>query len=139
MAWEWTEDLSVGNAMLDSDHKNLIGMMRTVEHALRSGDGLILSQAFHRLLNGVGIHCVNEENLALALGLPVEQYKKSNRAQQNELEHMRIELEAKSGIWSEGTVEHFSKSLKNWLGEHIGRDGEALKSALSAHPYHFKP
>lgn len=139
MDLEWTDSLSVGNAMMDSDHQNLCSMMCTVEHALRSGDEVILSQSFQRLLNGVGIHFVNEEKLAFALDLPFDQHKKTNRAQQLELEHMRLELEAKSGIWSEGAVEHFSMSLKNWLGEHIGRDGGVLKPALLGHPYHFKP
>ena len=139
MLLEWTDRLSVGNAMMDSDHQNLLSMMSTVEHALRSGDGVILSQSFHRLLNAVGIHFANEEKLALALELPIEQHKRSNCAQRQELEYMRIELEAKSGIWSMGTVEHFSNSLRNWFADHIGRDGGALKPALLAQSYHFKP
>ncbi|HEX5363398.1 MAG TPA: hypothetical protein VFW59_03965 [Gallionella sp.] len=139
MVFEWTDSLSVGNAMMDADHQNLIGMIRAVEHALRSGDCVVLSQSFQLLLYGVGIHFANEERLALALELPFDQHKKLNRAQQYELEHMRTELEAKSGIWSGGAVEHFSCSLRNWLSEHIGRDGERLRPVLAAHPYHFKP
>lgn len=138
MVLEWTDRLSIGNDKMDSDHRNLISMIVTVEHALRSGDAETLSQAFQRLLVGVGIHFSNEERLAKLIGVPFDDHRKTNRSQQNELEHMRLELEAKSGLWSEAAVEHFSHSLKTWVSEHLVRDEGALKPALSAYPYHLK-
>lgn len=139
MKLQWSDSLSVGNSLMDSDHRNLLGMMSTVEHALRSGNPLILSQAFQRLVVGVAIHSVNEERIALAVELPFDDIRKMNRYLQQELEHMRSELDAKNGIWSEGAVEHFSLSLKNWMAAHIGRDERLLKPALIPHPYDLKP
>lgn len=139
MKLQWSDSLSIGNAMIDSDHRNLLGMMSTVEHALRSGDGPILSQAFQRLIVCVGIHFANEERLAQAIDLPLDNHRRLNQYLQQELEHMRIELEAKRGIWSEGAIEHFAHSLRNWMAAHIGRDERLLKSALATQPYDFKP
>lgn len=139
MKLQWSDSLSVGNSLMDSDHRNLLGMMSTVEHALRSGDPLILSQAFQRLVVGVGIHFVNEERLAQTVELPFEDVRKMNRYLQRELEYLRSELDAKDGIWSEAAVEHFSLSLRNWMAAHIGRDERLLKPALIPHPYDLKP
>ncbi len=136
---DWSDNLSISNVVMDSDHKNLVAMVNTVEHAIRSGDCTILSQAFQRLFMCVEIHFSNEERFAKALELPFDQHKKLHFSQHNELGHMRTELEAKSGIWSEGAVEHFSQALRNWLLDHIHGDVIALKGALSNQPYHFKP
>jgi len=139
MELQWSDNLSVSNALMDSDHRNLLGMMSTVEHALRSGDGQILSQAFQRLVVSVGIHFVNEERLAQAIALPFDNHRKLNQYLQQELEHMRIELDAKNGIWSDGAIEHFSHCLKNWMAAHLGRDERLLKPALAVQPYDLKP
>jgi len=139
MELQWSDSLSMSNALIDSDHRNLLGMINTVEHALRSGDGQILSQAFQRLVVSVGIHFANEERLAQAIDLNFDNHKKLNVYLQQELEHMRAELDAKDGLWSEGAVEHFSHSLKNWMAAHIGRDERLLKPALIAQPYDLKP
>ena len=139
MELQWSDSLSVSNAQMDLDHRNLLGMMSTVEHALRSGNGEILSQAFQRLVVGVGIHFANEEKLVQAINLDSDNHKKLNLYLQQELEHMRVELDAKDGIWSEGAIEHFSHSLRNWMAAHIGRDKRLLKPALIPHPYDLKP
>lgn len=137
--FEWSDSMSVGNATMDMEHRNLLGMVATVEHALRSGDCTILSQAFQRLFLCVDMHQSNEERFACALGIEFDEHRMRHRAQQFELMHLHKELEAKSGIWSEGAVEHFSKSLWNWARAHIAHDDSLLKPGLSGHPYHFKP
>jgi len=139
MELQWSDNLSVGNALMDSDHRNLFGMIGTVDHALRSGNSQILSQAFQRLVVSVGIHFANEERLAQVIDLPFDSHKKLNLYLQQELEHMRSELDAKDGLWSEGAVEHFSHSLRNWMAAHLGRDERLLKPVLSAQPYDLKP
>ncbi len=139
MELQWSDSLSVGNQMMDAEHRNLIGMIAAVDSALRSGDGSGLSQAFQRLVIYAGIHFANEERLAQAIDLPFDNHKKLNRYLREELEHMRTELDAKDGIWSEGAVEHFSHSLKNWMAAHIGRDERLLKPAFAAQPYELKP
>ena len=139
MELQWSDNLSVGNALMDSDHRNLFGMIGTVDHALRSGNSQILSQAFQRLVVSVGIHFANEERLAQVIDLPFDSHKKLNLYLQQELEHMRSELDAKDGLWSEGAVEHFSHSLRNWMAAHLGRDERLLKPVLSAQPYDLRP
>lgn len=139
MELQWSDCLSVGNEQMDTEHRNLLDMIAAVDQALRSGDGSVLSQAFQRLVVYVGIHFASEERLAQAIDLPFDSHKKLNRYLQEELEHMRIELDAKDGLWSEGSVEHFSHSLRNWMAAHIGRDERLLKPVFAAQPYDLRP
>lgn len=137
MALTWTEQLSVGNATLDSEHQNLIGMINSVEHALRTGNETALLRAFKLLTDCARLHFMNEEKIVQAAEFPVEYHKRTHQYLQKELQYIREELEAKSGMWSEGAVEHFSRMLGSWLMDHLSMDDELLKSALQARPYDF--
>jgi hemerythrin len=139
MELQWSDSLSVGNELMDTEHKNLLGMIAAVDQALRSDDGSELSQAFQRLVVYVGIHFASEERLAQTIDLPFDNHKKLNRYLREELEHMQTELDAKGGIWSEGAVEHFSHALKNWMAAHLGRDERLLKPAFVVQPYDLRP
>jgi hemerythrin-like metal-binding protein len=139
MTLEWTEQLSVGNALIDSEHRNLIGMINSIEHALRSGNQLDLQRTFKLLADCVRVHFLNEERVAKAAEFPVEHHKRIHEYLQRELQYLREELEAKSGMWSQGAVEHFSRMLGNWLLDHITGEDMQLKSALQVLPYDFSP
>ncbi|WP_212785384.1 bacteriohemerythrin [Ferrigenium kumadai] len=137
MTLTWTEQLSVGNAIIDSEHRNLIGLINSVEHALRSGNEHALSHAFKLLTDCVRLHFMNEEKIAQAAELPFEQHKQSHQYLQKELQYIRDELEAKSGMWSEGAVEHFTRTLGNWMMDHLSGEDKLLKPALLTLPSDF--
>lgn len=139
MTLTWTEQLSVGNASIDSEHRNLIGMVNSIEQALRTGNQHALSRAFKLLTDCARLHFLNEEKIAQAAEFPVEQHKQAHRYLQRELQLLREELEAKGGMWSPGAVDHFSLMLGNWLMDHLSKEDELLKHALQARPYDFHP
>lgn len=64
MELAWSEELSVGNAMIDSEHKDLIIIVNNVEHAIRARDSSALSRAFKLLEDHMRIHFTNEEKIA---------------------------------------------------------------------------
>ncbi|HXU92066.1 MAG TPA: bacteriohemerythrin [Gallionella sp.] len=137
MTLTWTEQLSVGNAAIDSEHRSLIGMINSVEGALRTGNEHALSHAFKRLTDCARFHFMNEEKIAQAADFPLEQHKRAHRYLERELQYIRDELEAKSGMWSEGAVEHFTRMLGNWMMDHISDEDKLLKPALQTLPYDF--
>ncbi len=139
MALEWTEQLSVGNALIDTEHENLIDMINSVEHALRAGDQPALLSSFKRLADGVRLHFMTEEKIAQAIRFPFDHHHGAHQYLQKELQYMREELEAKSGMWSEGAVEHFSRMLGSWMMDHIAGEDMMLKPALQACSYDFAP
>lgn len=139
MGLAWTEQLSVGNSMIDSDHKELITLVNNVEHALRTGNRFALSLAFKKLWGGSRAHFMNEEKIAQALDFPVDKHRLTHRYLQDELQYIRDELEDKCGVWSEGAIEHFTRFLGDWLIEHITGEDVQMKTALKTYPYDFKP
>ncbi|HET7833837.1 MAG TPA: hemerythrin family protein [Gallionella sp.] len=139
MSLAWMEQWSVGNSMIDSDHRNLVDLVNNVEQALRGGDRLVLSQAFKQLWNSVALHCANEERIAQAINFQVDKHRLAHQYLQDELQYIREELEDKCGVWSEGAIEHFTRFLGDWLIEHVTREDVQMKPALQTLPYDFVP
>jgi len=69
MALEWSKQLSVGNAIIDSEHKNLIVMVNSIEPIIRARDGVALSQELEQIEHWLCTHFENEERIASAVGL----------------------------------------------------------------------
>lgn len=140
MGLAWTNQLSVGNAIIDSEHQVLLGMVNEVERAIRKSDSLALSQAFKLLENWLRIHFENEEKIAQAIDFPFDRHKLAQQFSLKELHCMRDELESKGGLWSERAIEHYSQFLESWIiDEHIIKFDLLMKSALQKHPYDFLP
>lgn len=136
----WTNKLSVGNAIIDSEHRNLISMVKDVSHGIKARDGSTLSQAFKLLEHWLCVHFVNEEKIAQAVKFPFEQHKLAQQHSLKELQHMRNELAAKDGMWSDGAVNHFNRSLKNWMIDgHIIKLDMLMKPVLQNYDYNFWP
>ena len=139
MGLAWSERLSVGNAMIDSEHKNLLNMINEVEHAIRARDGDALIQAFKLLEDGVRVHFVHEENLAHAINFSFTQNMPEHQYVQKEFQHIKDELVDKNGMWSESAAEYYSHFLSEWMIEHILEEDMQMKPALQNYPYDFKP
>jgi len=56
-----------------------------------------------------------------------------------EFQHMKGELIAKDGIWSDGASEHYSHFLSDWITDHIVKEDMLMKPVLQTYPYDFKP
>lgn len=140
MQLTWTNQLSVGNAILDADHRYLVSLVSDVTDAIRAGDGSILAQGFRLLENCLGVHFESEEKIALAIKFPFSQHKLAQQYSLRELEYMRDELVGREGVWSEDTVEHFFQSLKKWMiDEHIIKRDMLMKPVLQTLDYNFWP
>ncbi|MBI5438130.1 MAG: hemerythrin family protein [Nitrosomonadales bacterium] len=140
MGLTWNKQLSVGNAVIDSDHKNLINIVNSVRNAIRSRDSFILSEAFVRFEDWLCIHFANEERIAHAVNFDFSGHRQEQQYALCELQHLRDELVAKGGIWSDGATEHFTGFLKNWLiDDHIVRLDMLMKPALQVRDYTFWP
>ena len=136
----WTEELSVGNAFIDSEHRNLIGMVNDISLGIKNRDGSALPQAFRLLEHWLCTHYVNEEKIARAVKFPFAQHKLAQQHSLKELQYMRNELAAKDGLWSDSAVEHFTCSLKNWLIDgHIVNLDMPMKPVLQNYDYTFWP
>lgn len=139
MGLNWAEDLSVGNEMIDSEHRNLIMVVSSVEHAIGTGNHVAMSKAFDLLDTYMHIHFRNEERIAAAASIPFAKIKLEHRLLLKEMRYMRDELETRNGIWPDDLVKKYSRFLSSWMADHIIREDMQLKSVLQTYPYDFKP
>ena len=136
---EWSKQFSVGNEMIDSEHRNLLKMINDVESAIRAGNSSTLPQSLKLLEDCVAAHFADEEKIAQAIGFDFTQNKLEHQYVQNELRHMVEDLVAKNGAWSESVAAHYSFFLSEWMVEHILQEDMLMKSVLQTYPYDFKP
>lgn len=139
MGLKWSEQLSVGNAMIDSDHKNLIIVINRVEDAIRAGDRIALSKAFELLDAYMQIHTQNEEKIAEAVNYPFAQDKLAQKQLMDEMKYMIYKLESIYSAWPNNILEMYSRFLADWMTDHIVKTNMQMKPALQTHPYDFIP
>lgn len=139
MRLTWNDHLSVGNAMIDSDHKNLIIVVNRVKEAIRARDRAALSQSFELLDTYIAIHFRNEEKIAEAICFPFAQNKIEQRQLAHEMRYMVRELESNISHWPDSLVDRYSRFLSGWMTDHIIRTDMKMKPALQAYPYDFSP
>lgn len=139
MGLNWDEHLSVGNAMIDDEHKNLIVAVNSVEHAIGTGDRVTLAKAFDLLDTYMHIHFRHEEKIAQAVNFPFGKNKLEHMHLLNEMRYMREQLDTRNGTWPDDLVKKYSRFLSGWMTDHIIKEDMQLKPVLETHPYDFKP
>lgn len=135
----WTDELSVGNAIIDDEHKKLIAMVKGVEAMIDARDSLALPQALDQLERVLCAHFTNEEDIAQAINFPFDSNRQAHKYALKEFQHMKDELVAKEGIWSDGATKHYSSFLSNWITNHVLHEDMLMKPVLKDYPYDFKP
>lgn len=139
MKLAWAKQLSVGNAVIDSDHKNLIAVINGIERAIRAKNHLVISQAFELLEGWLCVHFANEEKIARAVKFDWAKHKQAQQYSLKELQYFRNELVDKKGAWCDGAIEHYSHRLRRWMTEHIIKVDMPMKPMLQALDYKFWP
>ena len=139
MGLAWTEELSVGNAMLDSDHKHLICMVNSVQNELKAKDSAGLSRSLQLLFDGMRIHFENEKNVARVIGFPFAEHDLSHQYMLKKLQYMKDVLEGGNGTLPDGLAEYFHNFLNDWAAGHITNEDGLMKTTLKTYPCDFKP
>lgn len=139
MALLWRKHLSVGNALLDSEHKNLVGMVNSIEYAVYKKDMASLLKAIKAFKDDAGAHFANEARFARALNSDFEGHELAHRHLLKELQQTVDELDIRSGGWPDYVMDYYPQFLRDWLIEHITGEDMKMKPVLQSHPYDFEP
>lgn len=139
MGLTWAEHLSVGNAIIDSDHKNLIVVVNSVECAIVTRDRTALSKSFELLDTYMDIHFRNEERIAEAIKFPFAQNRFEHMQLMHDMRHMKERLESNFYYWPNSLLDQYSRFLNSWMTDHIVKMDMKMKPALQAYPYNFRP
>ena len=137
MGLEWREQLSVGNDVIDSDHKYLIGIINMAEQSLGIMNRELLMSAINNLSQYSKKHFAAEEKIARAVGFTnVSRLHQSHEALLEKLEQIKLELGKE---WSPGSVDHFTALLREWLINHVIKEDLQMKPFLAKHSPMFDP
>jgi hemerythrin len=136
----WREQLSVGNNVIDADHKFLIEIINQAEHSLKAKNKAELSQALESLSKYSKMHFDREEKIADAAGYSqVPHLSESHHDLLKQLDQVRGEIDAMGQEWSSETIDHFTNFLRGWLINHVIKEDLLMKSVLNKFSPSFDP
>ena len=137
MGLEWREQLSVGNDLIDSDHKYLIEVINKAELSLKAKDRAGLTLALDSLARYSSTHFSREEALATAVGYPkAEQLHVSHELLQTKLQKAKADIGEE---WSDAAGESFGVFLREWLVNHVIKEDMLMKPYLKKFSPRFDP
>jgi len=116
--YEWSESMSVGVDLIDSDHKALIDLINIL-HGSISGERSIqsLQDVFDRLISYAEIHFAREEKVMQACGFPGLTPHQDEHAEFTERVY---EIRAKLQAGDDSPIsDELLLYLKRWLNAHI--------------------
>lgn len=137
MALVWSSKLSVGNAVIDSEHRNLIIMVNSLEPTIKARDGFALSQELEQIEYWLCAHFQNEERIALAVGFDFAKIKLERQNLLKEFHCIRDGLKAMNDMWSDRIAKQYYQHLSEWITGHIVEKDMLMKPMLKAREYNF--
>ncbi len=124
----WKEQLSVGNDVIDSDHKHLIKIINLVEESLATTNRSNLTLALASLSQYSKEHFAREEKIASAAGYTrISQLHKSHDELLSKLDQVKQKIGEE---WTASSVKHFTALLQDWLVNHVIKEDMLMKPAL---------
>lgn len=115
---EWSDRLSVGIGIVDTQHKKLVGMVNDLYDAVQSGHGQdVLGKILDGLIAYTAEHFKQEETFFAQTGYPDTEAHKKEHA---DLVKQVLDVQAKYKSGATGVLSlEVMNFLKNWLVKHI--------------------
>lgn len=136
----WRDAMSVGNSIIDADHRYLLCLINSVELALRSGQSRdVVTAVLDQLTEYTHYHFEREERVQLAMSyVHHDRHKASHRELLVELERIREQVagETREDAPS-AAIERLVELLRRWIMDHILKDDMLMKPLLSQLPSNF--
>ena len=139
MKFVWTKQLSVGNRIIDTQHKRLHNTINELSMSIAACNVVALTGIFDLLEDYMRDCFIAEENIARAIGFDFSQHKLTHQHLLEEFSRIRAELMVKNGAWSKDEAKHYAKALMSSLVKHIEVDGKPFRTVLDTHFYDLKP
>jgi hemerythrin len=137
MSLQWREQLSVGNDLIDNDHKHLVMLVNQAEETLKSKNMSSLKTVLESLADYAKFHFSREELVATAAGYPrVTHMHESHEALITKLSQVTQELDLEL---SEASGQHFVDFLRDWLISHVIKEDLQMKPFLIKFSPKFDP
>jgi hemerythrin-like metal-binding protein len=131
--------LSVGNKMIDSEHRALNVVLDELTHMIMINHDVATKVSFQMLRERLRQYFVREASCASAVNFDFAAHQ---RTHENLLQDIRIieeRLANQKGVRSLQERKHCVEALKALLPRHIKVDSMSFKKALADYPYDFDP
>lgn len=133
----WTGELSVGNRVIDTEHKKLHDIANRLIHLFAARNLAALLEAFEQLENCLYAYFAIEERIAQAVNLDFDRHRLEHQRLLNEVQRIKSGLTAcNCACPDDGNYAH---CLMGCLIKHIKEEGYPLKIVLNTHLYDFTP
>lgn len=133
----WTDQLSVGNATLDSDNKKLFGLFEELDRLIKAEECYAVLRAFEQINACMNQGFFNEKLFAQALNISFDYHHITHQNILDEIMFTKHDLK-KGGVTAIYKIKQYAHFLRNWLIRHINEEGHSMKQALQTRPYDFK-
>ncbi len=133
----WTEQLSVGNATLDSDNKKLFGLFDELDRLTKAEEYYAVLRAFEQINACMNQCFFNEKLFAQELDIPFDFHHTAHQNILADILFTKHDLK-KGGVSGVCKIVQYAQFLRDWLIKHINEDGHSMKQVLQTRPYDFK-
>jgi len=137
--FEWSEKYSVGNAILDSEHRNLMEKINNIMRLLENNDCVALSEAFSQLESWLKVHFENEKLFAQSLDIDFELHELAHERLLEEIHSLQDNLLLQRLKDSSCKSEGYRRFLHNWLIGHITEHDMQMKQHLQCCKHDYIP
>ncbi len=140
MGSAWKRQMSVGNGIIDSEHRNLLDMAANIEAMIREKDVSSIAEELGQFEAWLLAHFENEEGIALSVEFDVAPNRLEHQNLLKAFQLMKDALTSGGGTFPDSTAKHYySHFLSDWLEDHIIEEDMLMKPVLQTHPYDFIP
>ena len=136
----WREEMSVGNAVIDSDHHYLLHLINAIELACQTQQPAAnLRLILRRLTDYADLHLEREERIQLAMGFALHpEHELSHTNLREYLKDLCVEFEhLATGSESAPRLALLVECTRRWLVEHLMQEDMLMKPHLARLPATF--
>jgi hemerythrin len=137
MGLQWRDQLSVGNDLIDTDHKYLIDIINKTEASMKANNQVELLVVLDELAHYGQTHFDREERVAKAVGYPrTDQLHDSHVKLIVSLSKVKAEL---GDSWTDEAQVQFTTFLRDWLIQHVIKEDIPMKPWMTKFSPRFDP
>lgn len=137
MSVQWRDQFSVGNDLIDADHKYLLEIINKAELSLQAHQHGALVAVLEELAHYGQMHFEREERVARAVGYPkAQQLHASHEMLVQSLVTFRADLGAS---WTPEAGTRFAEFLRDWLIQHVIKEDLQMKPWMTKFSPRFDP
>ncbi|MFQ5444039.1 MAG: bacteriohemerythrin [Nitrospinales bacterium] len=131
----WQKEMSVGNPIIDNDHKYLLSIVNVIENALNCGEPVpVLLEYVSQLINYSYKHFEREEGYQAEIEFPFrEAHKKEHQELMEQITHIHETLQSHSeSEMYQFTTPRLVNLLKDWIINHFIHEDMKMKEHFNA-------